>query len=84
MYFRTGKIYELNPIPGHPGFGKRMEFKTWYTQQQNDQFDFAEEILAYCQSDVEILWMVAWHLGHFSWTLQVVSTHATPCSGLDS
>ena len=34
---------------------KRTEFKTWYTQHKNDKFDFGEEILAYCQSDVQIL-----------------------------
>ena len=34
---------------------KRVEFEAWYTQHQNDQFDFANEILLYCRSDVQIL-----------------------------
>ena len=34
---------------------KHTEFETWYTQHKNDQFDFGDEILAYCQSDVQIL-----------------------------
>ena len=34
---------------------KPAEFEAWYAQHQNDHFDFKNEILAYCRSDVQIL-----------------------------
>ena len=33
----------------------REKFLKWYDQRQQDTFDFNQEILAYCQSDVDIL-----------------------------
>lgn len=34
---------------------ERSTFLTWHDQQKHKEFDFEEEILAYCQSDVDIL-----------------------------
>ncbi|XP_071503405.1 uncharacterized protein [Diadema antillarum] len=34
---------------------KRLEFEAWYSVHRNDHFDFEDEILAYCRSDVQIL-----------------------------
>ena len=56
---------------------KCMEFETWYTQHQNNQFDFAEEILANCQSHVKILidgWMA------FRTLFQTITIIASACS----
>jgi hypothetical protein len=33
----------------------RNKFMTWYETHKNDRFDFQEELLAYCRSDVDIL-----------------------------
>lgn len=34
---------------------KRQEFESWYRKQQAKQFNFKEELISYCESDVDIL-----------------------------
>ncbi|EFO95708.1 hypothetical protein CRE_13943 [Caenorhabditis remanei] len=55
-----GKILDRLPAkhfydPEHMKPEPLMEFEKWYEEHQNDVFDADQELLAYCQSDVEIL-----------------------------
>ncbi|KAF1758535.1 hypothetical protein GCK72_014993 [Caenorhabditis remanei] len=55
-----GKILDRLPAkhfydPEHMKPEPLSEFEKWYEEHQNDVFDADQELLAYCQSDVEIL-----------------------------
>ena len=40
--------------PGSMNPESRKDFIKWYTEHKDDDFDFQEELLRYCQSDVDI------------------------------
>ena len=41
--------------PGSMKPGAKKEFETWYQTVRNQKFNFKEELVSYCQTDVRIL-----------------------------
>lgn len=46
--------------PGSMSEKKRREFINWYSSNRNKNFDFHQELLDYCRSDVDILLQACW------------------------